>query len=499
LKVLVVTGKLAYPIVHQAVSGVKDAEIDVKVLDYPVAALMSTRYILENLKSLDVSKYDYVILPGLVFGDAKVISERLGVKTYKGTEEAADIPLVIEALLKGKELSTSEPADRILSEERAKSMRQKLESLEGRASYAFEVRGLKVPLRPPPFRVFVEIPPHWEEERVRGEVERMKEFMDVAVIGSPSGNNDPEAIRRKVRTVLDLGVHVGVDSDSPTEIEAGVREGASFVFNLNEENFHRLKEIRSEDVAFVVAPLSPVDRGEITYKLVTRAKGEGFQKIIADPILSPPLRGVMESLEAYSYLGRRLQDVPMLMGLLNVTELLDADSHGINAFLVALAYEVGASNLMVMEKGKTRWSSWEVRKAARMVSVAAADGRFLKDLGEDLLILKDKRSSNEPYERVGEEVRVNERIEPEMDSGGFAKIGKIGDEVYVAWYGRDKLTVRGKYALSVGRALIRRVKPISPEHALYIGYELAKAEIAASLGKSYFQDRPLFRRLGERE
>jgi len=51
--------------------------------------------------------------------------------------------------------------------------------------------------------------------------------------------------------------------------------------------------------------------------------------------------------------------------------------------------------------------------------------------------------------------------------------------------------MRGRNGLYLARELCRTVNP-EPEHAAYIGYELAKAEIALILDKNYTQDSPLF-------
>jgi dihydropteroate synthase-like protein len=485
VKVLVITGKLAYPIVKEVVSGIKDVEV--KALDYPVAALMSVRYILEGIKDLK-QKYDVVLIPGLASGDAREIQERLGVKAYKGTESAWDIPLVLEALRNGVELSTVEPADSIIKELKERELERIEESLEVNSKVAFEA-GIKVPLYPPPFRIFLELDPNWDVERIKEEVERTKDYVDVYVVGFPVGHHDLEEVRRKVKPVLDEGKVAGVDSESPRELIEGVKAGAAFAFNLNELNVEKLQEVRRES-AFVVAPFTTEDRGDVTISLVKKAREMGFERLLADPVLSPPLQGLMDSLCEFKKVRKALADVPMLMGILNVTELIDADSHGVNALMTAIAGELGVANLLVMEKGKTKWSSLETRIASKMVSMAMVQKKTPKDVGMDLLILKDKRKVKEE-EVKGEEVGY---VPPSMDPSGFVKVSKAKDKLAVEFYGKKRIALTGTDALSLGRRLVSEVN-VTPQHALYIGYELAKAEIALALDKNYIQDEPLFKRV----
>lgn len=489
MKVLLVTGKLAYPILVEALKDVKGVDVDISVMDVPVAALMDVRYIAERLK--DVRGYDVIVLPGLVFGDGGIIEKRTGIPTVKGTEEAWDIKLVLDALKHGVRLSPREPADKFLDKGEPKAI---LSEIEEKSVYAFKEQNVKIPLRPPPFKIFLEMGDKQSQE----DLLRVKDFVDVIVIGFPVGHDDKDEVRRKVREALELGKPIGIDSDSPSELIEGVRSGASFVFNLNEMNLEKLANIKN-NATFVVAPFEVENRGEVTISIVNKARELGFSKLIADPVLSPPLKGFVDSLSQYTKVASQLKDVPIMMGILNFTELIDADSVGVNASMVAIAGEIGASCLLTMDKGKTRWSSWEVREASRMISVAMRRSKLPKDVGFDLFVLKDKRRL--PREsKKGYEVSRNEPI---MDSG-FARIYLTNDDIAIEWRGKGgEITLHGKEALSLGRQLLRELEKrnvkVSQEHAIYIGYELAKAEVALSIDKNYIQDKPILRRIPSEE
>lgn len=494
MKILLVTGKLAFKAVEEVA---KKINADVLVLDYPVAALMTTEYIAESLKKFrdKVNNFDLIIIPGLSSGDAKTIEEKVGIRAYKGTEDIHDLPFALDLLKKGYELSTVYPADKFIQIERGKNLEDTLRSVEESGYYKFEVDNVKIPVVPPPFRIFLEVDATKPRRELEDEVLEKIDFIDVLVLGFPNGHNDLDDVRSKVASLREL-IPVAIDSASPEELIEGVKAGAGFVFNLNEENIEKLEVIK-KDASFVIAPYSTENRAEITLKLYERAKQKGFEKVVLDPVLSPPLYGVVESIIEFKKVREAIKDEPMLMGILNVTELIDADSVGVNALMTTIAGELGVGNLLIMDKGKTRGSALEVKKASQMVSIAMKEHKVPKDLGIDLLILKDKKrgkvdtSSTDLY---SPEI-VEGHIEPKDMDEGFVKIVKDNKYIYLNWYGKQKFTLIGADGLSIGRRLLEKTR-VNAEHALYIGYELAKAEIALNLGKEYIQDKPLFKPYG---
>lgn len=497
MKILLITGLFAAPMVKEAVNNISDKEfkIDVKVLNYPIASLMTTKYIAENLKGISKNDYDYIIIPGLSIGDASVIESVTGIPTYKGTEDAYNIPVLLKALKEGIKLSKTEPADKLLRISREEEINSILSNLEKEGEYAFEINGVKIPMIPPPFRVFLEVDVN---NYNIDDVEEIKKNVDVVVVGFPAGHDDLDDLRRHMRKFIDLGLPVGIDSASNRELIEGVNLGASFVFNLNELNIDKLEGIRKQ-AAFIVAPFTTENKLEVTTNLIKKAKEKGYEKIIGDVILSPPLVGLTQSIMDYYILKKNFPKVPMLMGFLNVTELIDADSVGINAILTSIAAELGVSCILTMERDKTRNSAYEIKKASQMISLALKMRRFPKDLGIDLLILKDKKYYDGEVRPEGEVIEVKDQVSMERDKAGYAVIFKEKDKVGVVWRGKRKLTIVGEDGLSVGRRLIKEVGEISPQHALYIGYELSKAEIASALRKTYIQDKPLFKRIANED
>jgi len=71
----------------------------------------------------------------------------------------------------------------------------------------------------------------------------------------------------------------------------------------------------------------------------------GIEKIIADPVLDPVGHNITESVVRYYEFHRLYPQVPVFLGVGNVTELMDVDSIGVNAALCGIGVEIGAGIL----------------------------------------------------------------------------------------------------------------------------------------------------------
>ncbi|HDD25574.1 MAG TPA: DUF4346 domain-containing protein, partial [Acidilobales archaeon] len=194
-------------------------------------------------------------------------------------------------------------------------------------------------------------------------------------------------------------------------------------------------------------------------------------------------------------------DTPILFGLANVYELMDADTHGVIALLTALALECGTSLLLVTEESrKSQGALCELHKAINMVYRSVLRRSPLLNTGIDLLIVKEKRDMKISRPRFKELIKVKVKKSPiEFEPSNYFKI-LVDDLIYALNFRNNEEVARRAYVgtdgLSIGREIISRGDVKSLDHALYLGYELAKAEIALQLGKNYVQDSKLFR-LGE--
>jgi dihydropteroate synthase-like protein len=222
--------------------------------------------------------------------------------------------------------------------------------------------------------------------------------------------------------------------------------------------------------------------GESTLaKNTALAKKAGIRCIIADPLLRPAGSGLLASLKNF-----KKNPYPLFFGAGNVAELLDADSPGMNALLAGLAMEAGASVIFTSEHSdKTRGSVAEMRRAAEMMALAK-DRPYPKDLGIDLLILKEKRRRREPpleYETVRAAGGAPDEIR--YDPKGNFRIGIEGDEIVAVIHGR---AVRGKRWQDVFSVIQKNGDVTLLDHAAYLGRELYKAELAIRYGRSFEQD-----------
>jgi dihydropteroate synthase-like protein len=182
------------------------------------------------------------------------------------------------------------------------------------------------------------------------------------------------------------------------------------------------------------------------------------------------------------------------MGAGNVTELIDADSVGVNALLAGIASELGVALLFTVEaSAKTYGSVSELSTAAKMMYLAAKRAKNPKDIGINLLKLKDKRALELIEDARADKLKVilSESRPPTLEDASYRIYLKEG-KIFAVEYGK-KGPVR-KYTGISAEALYKKIcstVKISAEHADYLGKELAKAEIALKLGKNYIQDEDL--------
>jgi len=251
-------------------------------------------------------------------------------------------------------------------------------------------------------------------------------------------------------------------------------------------------------------PAKAEDRVRFLEEIIAKSKRLGMKKLMGDLILEPS--NVLESMVAFRDFAIRNPDVPLFVGVSNVTELFDADSVGINALLARLSAEVNASMLLATEKSsKAQGTVREEVIASKMMFLAKKRGSVPKDLGLDLLVLKDKRKHEETYDKAIEveaQVTIAEEAAPSiLDPQGVFRITVDRDAdaivaLHFATPEADKPNniVKGGTAEAVYAKLVEMGFVTRLDHAAYLGSELAKAEIALRSGKEYIQDNPLFKK-----
>jgi dihydropteroate synthase-like protein len=138
--------------------------------------------------------------------------------------------------------------------------------------------------------------------------------------------------------------------------------------------------------------------------------------------------------------------------------------------------------------GKAAGSVRELAIASKMMTLAQDRQAPPKDLGLDLLILKEKhRRPAEPMPVGAIEAKAGHTFQP--DRCGSFRIS-ISAQMILAQTGST--TVAGQNARDILNTLIEMNLVSRLDHAGYLGRELEKAEIALRLKRSYVQDEPLW-------
>ncbi len=520
MKVLLITGTLAEDTVkHYAKETSVDTET--RALKMAVAALLTPQTIAEALKNTKLTDFNMILVPGLVRGDTAIISKAVGVPAFKGPRYAADLPTVLDSLCE-VQLSTVVPACDLIREKLQQKALQEIEKTEQNREELLKKPGnmlignLAVG-KDFPMRVLAEIVDAalMDKETIQQTAKRfVRAGADLIDVGMVAGESQPEKAKRMVEWVKQVvDVPVSIDTLDPAEIQAAVKAGADLVLSADAGNIEAIAPYVS-NVAVVIIPTNQrqgyfpkkaAERVTFLEEVIQKAQQFGVKRCLADLILEPS--DILESFLAFKEFADRNPAVPLFVGVSNVTELMDADSVGLNALLARLSSEVGGSILLATEKSdKAKGTVAEQVAAAKMMFLAEKRGSVPKDLGIDLLILKDKRVHEEPYDKkleaTAKVTHAHEGTEPAiLDSAGMFKISVDRTEGVLIAVHYDSVdmskpinVVKGKTAETVYTKVLELGLISRIDHAAYLGSELAKAEIALRIGKEYIQDSLLFKK-----
>jgi dihydropteroate synthase-like protein len=297
---------------------------------------------------------------------------------------------------------------------------------------------------------------------------------DVIDIGCDPGSTW-NGVGEAVRVLRGEGMRVSIDSFDAREVETAVAAGAELVLSVNGTNIDAATSWGCEVVALpdVPATLEGLDR---TIEKLT-ARGVPFR---IDPILEPIGHGFAASLGRYLEARRRYPQTEMLMGVGNLTELTDVDSAGVNVLLLGFCQEVGIRSVLTTEViNWCRSCVRELDRGRRLVHFACRERVLPKNLEPDLVMLR------EPRLRVHGEKSLAELAARIVDRNFrlFAERGLLH-----VLSGAMQLEGTDPFVLF---EQMRQRQEIDPAHAFYLGYEMAKAVTALTLGKNYTQDQPL--------
>ncbi len=531
MKILLVTGKLAEPLIQRIIDEMQSLHtFDLLVLPVAVAAFLHPKYVSSQIKLRGpLKKYDLILLPGMVSGDTALVTESTGIPTFKGTRHAADLPFLLEKLFDVKlQLSTTQSADLVLTEQLRKKAERDLAKAESPAKKPIPKGTLKIGKGSKslligswlPMRIMAEItdtPLKSEEEIIREAKYFIASGAHIIDIGMVAGSPDPDVAKAIAQAIRkQVSVPVSIDSSNAQEIIAGLEGGADLVLSLDQDNMMDVPKKYRGKATFVVIPATqegakiPKSRNarvQLLMDNLSNARSLGFKHLIADPLCDPLITpGLSQALQAYFAFHAQQPEIPLLMGIGNVTELLDADSPGVNALLAGIATELGVSLLLTTEVSpKTRGAVREVYRATQMMYLARRRRSHAKDLGIDLLLFKSKNHLELPLEPIREAVFpiqdvTRELLPHRLDSTGYFTFHvDRGQRMLVARHYKADSTetpnieLRGYSAQQIIDGILTRRLVSQLDHAAYIGRELAKAEIALATGRPYVQEAALFK------
>jgi dihydropteroate synthase-like protein len=462
---------------------------DVLVLDIDVAALMTPPLLkkayVEHLHRV-VRNYDVILIPGSSNTTGfSSLADELNVNIVLGPKQAYDLSLVLNSLDESP-LSLSEPADHIILQKRKSDALTLLKELERSATYDFKIRNKKIGGNSR-MKVLAEIidAPFVDSKRIAEQ--HIRNGADIIDIGIPVGTTEREVRQTFAEVTKVSGPHnvaTSVDSLDPALIRAGIDAGAELVLSFTAENAREIGAlIAKKDIATVVLP----HNGDVCSS-VALARSYHIRKIIADPVLYPIGFGAVDSLAEYRRV-RSLSRLPLFLGVGNIVELMEADSVGANAVFAGLAMELGVSMLFTPEHSdKAKGSVRELKTAAQMMQLTQFKKGTPKDLGIDLLVLKERRRRPE-YAVTSRNVFNANDFDPAKftpDPLGNFVIGIKDGAIYARH--DTGTTIQGDSAERILTAILDLELVSTAAHAAYLGRELKQAEIALKLGRSYAQD-----------
>lgn len=489
MKIAVITSRTAEPVIREVLnnsSSVRTGSAIVDVIPLPVAAISAlTSKTLLRLAARHVGKltgYDIILVPGTVEGDVSGLSDIAGGKVFKASRDPGLLPRVIDYIVDGGVLDVEKPAEDIVSVD--------IPRLEPK-TIAFQVSGVRIPLRGPPLVLVAEVAPGIPNEQAVRIAKRMEdEGAEMVVIGASS---QTRKLKERVSRIVDE-LHVPVIAEAPTPRMAkiAVEAGASGI-TISAYSAEKYINVLPEDSIVVLGERDT----RILAKSIELFREHGYMRIIADPVVGLPLIDYSQTPERYREADTL--NVPLLFSAANAASVLDADTHGVYAILASMAVELSASLFLVVEDTyKTIHSVAEAREALKLAYMAWTRRIQPHGLGSRLLVLKQLEPPPKPTIPVDDARLVERRVEPVMERGYFRIEVDHDKRLIIVEYrrGRERRVYAGKAARDIARTIVREID-ISREHAAYLGEELAKAELALRTGRTYIQDSEVLRMVWE--
>ena len=307
---------------------------------------------------------------------------------------------------------------------------------------------------------------------------------DVIDLGMVPGESWPE-VASATRQLVAAGLRVSIASFARPAVEAAIAGGAELVLSCDTSNLDWLSPLAADSGTAVVAIPEMTAGLDSLDPVLHRLQADGVDLRI-DPVLEPIGLGFAASLERYFEARRRWPEAEMMMGTGNVTELPEVDSAGVNLLLAAICEELRIGSVLTTEViNWCRTSVAELDFSRRLLHHCLKNGVLPKHLDSSLVTLRDPSARGERAgaleQLAGALTDPNFRIFVEHSDRRRGLLHVMNRDGH--WQHTDPYQLFDKVA-AAGTEL-------SAEHAFYLGYELAKAHTALTLGKRYVQDQAL--------
>ena len=482
MKTLVVTGKLAEPAVRNAVQD----KADILVMGVDVAAFITPSMLRRKLVKITKS-YDLILIPGLISANFDKLEKEIKTPIRLGPKHAYDLSFVLQ-YIEEVDLSHIKPACEILRSKKLQNALKDFEDLENDAKPYFFLKNVKIGGNSS-MKVMGEIVDA-ESMNEKDLILKIENFIESGadIIDLGIGlDSKPHDVKKTVKTAIEVSkAPVSIDTYNPKFMLIGVELGVDLVLSLNSKTLKAVgKEIGEANCASVIVP----EEEKSLLENIELAKGFGIKKIIADPILSPIGHGSVKSLVEYFQFRLYDKTTPLFFGVGNITETIDSDSIGVNAVLAGLAMEIDANILFTPEHSdKTLGSIKELKTASKMMQLAKMRKSVPKDIGIDLLFIKEKRRrtiDGHSLKYDGKIVQAKSKKGWKRDPLGCFTIGITGGEICAR---HKDFTILGKSSKEVFETILDLGLISQIDHAGYLGRELMRAEIALKYKRSYAQD-----------
>ena len=430
--ILFITGKLAEKNLKKILDCIeeKDFSYEIRNLNINVAALLTTEMIYRRIGNVD--NFSKIILPGKVRGDIDELAKKLKTKIERGPEELKDLPVM------------------------------------------FGGNPLKYDLSKYEVHIFAEITdaPNMKIQEIISMANYYRDNgADIIDIGCLPNKPFPH-LSETIQELKRQDFYVSIDSHLDKELILGGKSGADYLLSIKSDNFYILDEVDSYPI------LIPKDGDMVSlYDCIDRCI-ENKRIFIADPILDPINYGFTQSITRYSELRKRYPDIHIMMGTGNVTELTHADTTGMTMILMGIISELKINHILTTEVSKHCRTVIKESDLARRIILAASLGNTTpKHINSGLLTTHEE----DPIRYNAQE--VEELFEQVKDSS--YRIMNTDDGIHL--FNKKELQV----AIDPFDFFEKIDVGDDTGHAFYLGVELARAQIAHQLGKTYEQDEEL--------